>query len=644
MKNLKIASLFFLIFSLFQLESCNRKEKIETDQKAKIDSVSHFVKQMKDRTLSDADCLIQANLGLEHAIKSQPNTKIVEEILTYKIYLFGNLKQLDSAISISKKLVNLSLKENDSTAIANYTATMAYYYNQNNQKDSAYYFYNLIKNKYSKFNDSITNGKNLLSLAIIQSDFGDYNASDYSATQALEYLSNKAANYSASVYNCLAINSRNQFDYHEALYYYSLALEESTVNSDKIVINNNIANTYRSLKEYDKSIKILNNLRKDTTISHIHKARIIDNLAYTKWLANNKAAVLPDLLNALAIRKTENDIYGSIASYAHLSEYYTKLNPELALSHASSMYNAANLQNSPKDKLEALQKLIALSNASKTKEYYNAYVRINDSLNNAEQMAKNKFAKIKYNSEKNREENLSLKIITSAKEVELEKEKNRNLIGAVSSSTVVFGLLIFGYFRKQKYKLEKLQEVYKTETRIAKKIHDEVANDLVDIMNKIQYTEEPKELLLDNLEKVYLLTRNISHQSNTIETGNKFVASLKSLLTSFNNSTTTIILKNIHEVQLETMTKDKQIEIYRVLQELMVNMQKHSEASLVAISFKNIKNQCFINYSDNGVGFDNLTLKSGLKNVETRIKSINGIINFETALNNGFKAFISFKK
>ncbi|HCE54855.1 MAG TPA: hypothetical protein DER05_07555 [Lutibacter sp.] len=93
------------------------------------------------------------------------------------------------------------------------------------------------------------------------------------------------------------------------------------------------------------------------------------------------------------------------------------------------------------------------------------------------------------------------------------------------------------------------------------------------------------------------------------------------------------------------INKEKQIELYRILQELMVNMRKHSEASLVAITFQNIKNQYTINYSDNGLGLnlETLTFKNGLANVETRIKSINGTITFDSALNNGFKAFISFK-
>ena len=241
---------------------------------------------------------------------------------------------------------------------------------------------------------------------------------------------------------------------------------------------------------------------------------------------------------------------------------------------------------------------------------------------------------------------MQLKISGTKKELELEKEKTRNIIGMVSSSSVVLGLIVFGYYRKQKHQQEKRTEVYKIETRIAKKIHDEVANNVVNIMNKVQYTEEPKEWLLDDLEKVYLLTRNISHENNAVETGEKFEYFLKTMLTSFNSDKTSIIVKDIHKVEIAKIAKDKQIEVYRILQELMVNMSKHSKASLVAITFKNNKNHFFINYSDNGIGLnlENITFNNGLNNVETRIKSINGIITFETTLNNGFKSFISFKK
>ena len=39
-----------------------------------------------------------------------------------------------------------------------------------------------------------------------------------------------------------------------------------------------------------------------------------------------------------------------------------------------------------------------------------------------------------------------------------------------------------------------------------------------------------------------------------------------------------------------TLTKLKKVTIHRVLQELMVNMKKHSQASLVVLKFESIAN------------------------------------------------------
>ncbi len=645
MKYLKVTCLFFLIFSLLQIISCNNKDRIETSEKPSLDSLSIYIQRMKDASLGNAVCLKYANKALKIAKETSPDSKSIEEILNGKIFLLGNLNQFDSAINSSKELLQLNIKRNDSAAIGSTYSKLAYYYSRNKQNDSAYYYYNLIKNEYLKYNDSITNGNNLLGMAIIESSIGDYNASEYTGSLALEYLNGKSPNSSSGVYNNWAISSRNQGQLKDALIFYEKAIELTSIKEHKIIIENNIANTYRDLGDYHKSIKILDSLKNDTIMNLITRARIIDNLAYTKWLAKRQENVLPELEKALGMRLLENDSNGLIASYAHLSKYFKNSNPEAALSYASKMYDIATIQKSTQDQLEALQTLIELDNAAKIKKYYTLYIKINDSLNKAQSKAKNQYAKIKYDSEKNREENLQLKINTSVKELELEKEKTKNIITYTAGGSFFLVLLIFMYNRKQKHKIEKRTEVYITEKRIAKKIHDEVANNVVNIMNKVQYTENPKNELLDDLEKVYLLTRNISHENNAIETGEKFEYFLKTMLTSFNNSKTTIILKDLHKVALAEIAKEKQIELYRILQELMVNMRKHSEASLVAITFQNVKNHYAVNYSDNGIGLnlEELTFKNGLANVETRIKSLNGTVTFDTALNNGFKAFISFK-
>ncbi|MFT6754570.1 MAG: signal transduction histidine kinase, partial [Urechidicola sp.] len=44
------------------------------------------------------------------------------------------------------------------------------------------------------------------------------------------------------------------------------------------------------------------------------------------------------------------------------------------------------------------------------------------------------------------------------------------------------------------------------------------------------------------------------------------------------------------------------ITIYRILQELMTNMKKHSKASHVVITFIQKPKRIFINYLDNSIG------------------------------------------
>ena len=87
------------------------------------------------------------------------------------------------------------------------------------------------------------------------------------------------------------------------------------------------------------------------------------------------------------------------------------------------------------------------------------------------------------------------------------------------------------------------------------------------------------------------------------------------------------------------METNKKIIVYRVLQELLVNMKKHSQCSLVVIAFKKTENKLQIDYSDNGLGaaFDKINSRNGLQNVENRILAIKGTITFDTKPDKGFK-------
>lgn len=646
MKFIKIAFLFLLVFGLIQA-SCsdlNKSKIILTN--GDVDSLDFHLLEMSNATLSDSICLFHSGKALKLANNKKFASK-KKEIIRYRTYLFGKMRMYDSAIYNSK--ISLKQLEKDNTnSLAQLYSELGYYYRANSQNDSAYYYYYHSNKIYNKLLDSSRIGENLYNIAIIQSALGDYVESQATGIRAISYLDKNNLKYLSSIYNSLAISSRKQNDNNEALYWYSKSLSIASDRLDSISVLNNRAVAFRYLENYDESIIILTDLLEDSNLNKKQrtKAKVIDNLAYAKWLRNKTLNVLSEFEFAKNIRKQENDMMGLIASYAHLSEYNKVDNPKTALKQANKMYQLATNLKSPQDRLEALEKLINLGDFKNLKGYYSTSIRISDSLNKAKEYSRNKFAKLKYDNKKNREENLQLKIVSATKELELQKEKTRNILGAFSMGVVVLGFIGFEFYRKKKHNLEKREEVYKMETQIAKKIHDEVANNVVSIMNKVQYTKEPKEKLLDDLEKVYLITRNISHQNKQIETGKYYLNSLKNLIKSFNSKATHVILKNISSVGLEYLRENKQIEIYRVLQELMVNMQKHSGANLVAVTFKKEKRTIKINYADNGIGVDlnDIKIRNGLSNMENRIKSINGYITFESSLNNGFKVYINFKE
>jgi signal transduction histidine kinase len=84
--------------------------------------------------------------------------------------------------------------------------------------------------------------------------------------------------------------------------------------------------------------------------------------------------------------------------------------------------------------------------------------------------------------------------------------------------------------------------------------------------------------------------------------------------------------------------------VYRLLQELLNNTIKHSEATLIEIEVKKEHSKLKINYADNGKGFDfeqAYKKKSlGLKNIETRTQVLSGTVKFETQPNAGLKVRI----
>ena len=518
--------------------------------------------------------------------------------------------------------------------------------------DSSFYYYNKIKTICDPKTDPENYVYSLSNLADIQQYHGDYIGSEATITESIPFLKNiKKQRYAWNVYVILGNNYLNTFDYDNALYYYNKALYLKTSKWRKTRIKNNIALVYIEQTKYQDAVQILYplTLKKEVLDDTETYSRILDNLGYCYYKLENPEAL--DYLNrSKKIRTQIKDDWGMIASYYHLSEYYKKSNSNLATDYARLTYEKATKINSVDDRLRTLELLIRNSTGNKSKKYSLDYIRINDSINKVRQKAKNQFAKIKYDSKKDKIENLELKSQKVAYALQLEQQKNKNLLLFLIVGIIIAFAGFIYYYLVTKHKRENIKTSYNTEVRISKKLHDELANDVYQTMvfaeTQDLATVDNKEILIGNLDNIYSRTRNISRKNSTIETGLSFIPNLKEMMSGFNTTSIHVLINGLDIINWSAVEDTKKITVYRILQELLVNMKKHSKSSLVVISFKTNDTKIQIDYSDNGVGAtsEEINFKKGLQNVENRILAIKGSIIFDTKSGKGFKVNILFPK
>ena len=524
------------------------------------------------------------------------------------------------------------IKSNEKNTFSTYTEKAQQFQDQV-KFDSAFYYYTKAKNSLPEpTNEQLAFLS--LQIATLQQHQGDYFGCEETVTEALKEY--KGTLYLPYLYNILAVCYQKQHNFYQALRYYQNAFETATDSLSKAIFQNNIGLIYIENKQFKQAQTILENLISNKNIreNKFEFARVQDNLGYTQFQLKNKNAI-DLLLNAKQLRDSLTDYIGLIASNMHLAEYYQNSDKETAKKYADFAYQSSLKANNPDDQLEALKWLSDFASPVEAKNYYKSYIQLNDSLVKARNSAKNQFSKIKYDSKKATQEVI--------------KYKNQNLYLLL----MIVGLLLIStllYFLYQSFmKRQVVQSSYLTETRISKRIHDELANDVFKAMAFTQTKDlennEHKESLLDLLETIYERTRDISKENNNIQTNEHFENDLLQMLTSFSNQTTSVILKSNNDINWSKILPEKKIALYRILQELLVNTKKHGQASLVVINFQNLPKTIQINYSDNGLGFDLATsIKNGLQNAEIRILALKGTLTFDSTIHKGFRAKLIIPK
>lgn len=96
----------------------------------------------------------------------------------------------------------------------------------------------------------------------------------------------------------------------------------------------------------------------------------------------------------------------------------------------------------------------------------------------------------------------------------------------------------------------------------------------------------------------------------------------------------------------QSMDKNIQLILFRVISELINNTIKHAKANLITINIEAKDQRIRVEFKDNGIGFDTEKIMSdkrvgiGLKSIISRIKSINGNCQFSSEEGSGFRIII----
>lgn len=196
----------------------------------------------------------------------------------------------------------------------------------------------------------------------------------------------------------------------------------------------------------------------------------------------------------------------------------------------------------------------------------------------------------------------------------------------------------------------------KERKRIAEEFHDGVCQLLVAAnMNLTAYqadiknaTNDEKALLLTNIKtlisEALTETRNISHNLCSTLLEEKDLITIINEMIEKINQTKKLNIKFLHYNSIKKLDWNIKINIYRILQELISNILKYANATTITIQLKKHSNKTLIfSVEDNGVGFDKDKIKNegiGLKNIESRVKALNGCLIIGSTISEGTTVFI----
>ena len=629
---------YFILFVGLLIEFKNT-----TAQIAKLDSLRQLISTEKDEIRKtdlllllsiefrqinpDSSRLISERI-LQIADKiSNTDLKLKAELNT--VYYFINKSNPDSGLTITEKNIKaLKQKGNNDSLLAQYQSASGYsLMKMNRQKEAMEHFYASLKIA------EIIGDKKAQARALHQIGWAQMELNQYRA--AIEHFKTS-----------LNILTSNKLPY----------LYPATFT--------NLASCYGALGKLDS---VTYYATKGIDLAHTQNNYSVEANGWfilgTGYIEQKKyKEALQCFLKAKPIREKTRDYFFIVSDMAVIGELYALMgNTDAGIKISKDALQVAEQQNL-QAKFPMIYKSLAL-NYEKAGDFLNAsltYKKITDLKDSIYTNASTEaLAEMEARYETEKKERIILE-----QQFHL-KRKNYFIIGI--SCLLFLGLLLsyFIYTRNKLKQQSKLKEALFTQQqlataavmvaeenerqRIAKDLHDGVGQmmsaakmNLSAFGNDLQIKDPAQQLSLERIiglvDESCKEVRTVSHQmmpNMLLKSG------LGKAVTDFIDKIDQRILKiHLHTEGLnERIEEQIEIVLYRVLQESVNNVIKHSAATQLDISIIKDKEGTSVTVEDNGKGFHTNGLSTdagmGLSNMKARVEFLKGTIDFDSSPGNG---------
>lgn len=176
----------------------------------------------------------------------------------------------------------------------------------------------------------------------------------------------------------------------------------------------------------------------------------------------------------------------------------------------------------------------------------------------------------------------------------------------------------------------------KERKRIAGELHDSIGGNLAAIKLQLSHQTSVNKLetLIRQVDDTYRQVRDLSHDLVPQKFANTGFAELISgYITQFNvPGNATITFHAFPGDEIDRLGASLKVEIYKIIQELITNAQKHSQATKVEVQLTQLDGMLKLLFEDNGRGFSPETVKYGIgfQNIRDRLKLFDGVFTIDS--------------